>query len=69
MSGISLRLIQTGERTERQLTTGDPKRSADIFMADCIERLRALTFAEVSDWPEYPGTPPLAFEQESAHRV
>ncbi len=41
------------------MASGDLKRSADSFMADCLERLRKVPFSDIASWPEYPAVPPV----------
>lgn len=41
------------------MASGDLKRSADGFMADCLDRLRKVPFSDISSWPEYPAVPPM----------
>jgi hypothetical protein len=44
------------------MASEDLKRSAAVFVADCLERLRKLPFAEISGWPDYPSPPPTPLE-------
>jgi hypothetical protein len=41
------------------VTDRKAKELADAFLAECIEGLRSLSFAEISRWPDYPSAPPV----------
>ena len=39
------------------MTFRETKDVANVFLAECLEGLRGLSFSEISKWPEYPGVP------------